>query len=356
MSTENKIREGLNKLSQAVESLAGKEIELSDVKVNSVSGNAIHGGKITLFRSTGITDSASKLVLLVDDNGLTVDAIDVDYLEGDTFAKGNFTVKGNLVADTIQAQQMFVEQKHNTSIEFQGANGSLDTLGVQWKGEDRTKVFSWRDRSNGFYSSDNIDLHRDASIMIDNIPALSATRLGEMIEHSNLRTVGVLENLTTVGDLNIDEGFVTWDSGSMRFSIGNEIPNGQLSVASNEAEFIVDPFFDTVKVGTYTTSDLEIVTDDTARISIKKTGGVNVHGKLGVNTEYVSNDVDFQVDGPIRIQQKKIQYNLNAPTQGNHNKGDITYNTEPAVGAYVGWICIEAGTPGVWKPFGKIED
>lgn len=356
MSTENKIREGLNKLSQAVESLAGKEIELSDIKVNSVSGNAIHGGKITIFRSTGITDNASKLVLLVDDNGLTVDAIDVDYLEGNTVAKGNLTVQGDVTAKTIHAEQMFVEQKHNTSIEFHGATGSLDMLGLQWKDGERSKLFAWRDRSNGFYSSDNIDLHRDASIMIDNIPALSATQLGEMIEHSSLRTVGVLENLTTVGDLNIDEGFVTWDSGSMRFAIGKETPNGQLSVASNEAEFIVDPVFDVVKVGTYTTSDLEIITDDTARISIKKTGGVNVHGKLGVNTEYVSDDVDLQVDGPIRIQQKKIQYGVQAPTKGNGNKGDITYNTEPAVGGYAGWICVETGAPGVWKPFGKIED
>jgi hypothetical protein len=356
MSTENRIREGLNKLSQAFESLAGKEIELSDIKVNSVSGNAIHGGKITLFRSTGITDNASKLVLLVDDSGLTVDAIDVDYLEGDTFAKGNFTVKGELVAETIQAKQIFTDAKHTSSIEFHPANGKLDMIGLQWKDAERTKLFAWRDRSDGFYSSNNIDLHRDASILIDNVPALSANRLGETIEHSSLRTVGVLENLTTVGDLNIDEGFVTWDSGSMRFAIGKETPNGQLSVASNEAEFIVDPFFDVIKVGTYTTSDLEIITDDTARISIKKTGGVNVHGKLGVNTEYVSSDVDFQVDGPVRIQQKKIQYNVHAPTQGSHVKGDITYNTEPEVGGYAGWICIEAGTPGVWKPFGKIED
>lgn len=356
MSTENKIREGLVKLGQTIESLSQRNIELSDIQVNSVSGNAIHGGKITLFRSTGITDNASKLVVLVDDNGLTVDAIDVDYLEGDTFAKGNFTVQGTLIADTVQAQQMFVDQKLTSSVEFHPTAGSLDMIGLQWKDAERTKLFAWRDRSDGFYSSNNIDLHRDASILIDNIPALSATSLGEMVEHSNLRTVGVLENLTTVGDLNIDEGFVTWDSGSMRFSIGNEVPNGQLSVASNEAEFIVDPFFDVVKVGTYTTSDLEIVTDDTARISIKKTGGVNVHGKLGVNTEYVADDVDLQVAGAIRIQQKKIQYNVQAPTSGSHGKGDITYNTEPVVGGYAGWICIESGAPGVWKPFGKIED
>lgn len=356
MSTENRIREGLVKLSQAVESIAEREIELSDIKVNSVSGNAIHGGKITLFRSTGITDNASKLVVLVDDNGLTVDAIDTDYLVGDTAVKGDLTVDGTLTAHTINAQQMVVDQKLTSSIEFLPVAGSLDMMGFQWKDSERTKLFAWRDRSEGFYSSNNIDLHRDASILIDNIPALSANSLGETIAHSSLRTVGVLENLTTVGDLNIDEGFVTWDSGTMRFSIGNEVPNGQLSVASNEAEFIVDPVFDTVKVGTYTTSDLEIITDDTTRISIGKTGGTNVHGKLGINTAYVSDDVDLQVAGAVRIQQKKIQYNTNAPTQGSHNKGDITYNTEPVVGGYVGWVCIETGTPGTWKPFGKIEE
>jgi Pectate lyase superfamily protein len=43
------------------------------------------------------------------------------------------------------------------------------------------------------------------------------------------------------------------------------------------------------------------------------------------------------------------------PTVGTWNIGDITYNTNPTAGGYIGWICTVAGTPGTWKPFGKIE-
>lgn len=35
--------------------------------------------------------------------------------------------------------------------------------------------------------------------------------------------------------------------------------------------------------------------------------------------------------------------------------GDITFNTAPKSGEYVGWVCINAGNPGTWKGFGLIE-
>jgi hypothetical protein len=351
MSTENRIREGLNKLGQAVELIAATELSLPEPQVNSVSGNAIHGGKITLFRSTGITDNASRLVLLVGDDGITVDAVDTDRLVGDV------TVEGTLTADTIRTRELIADKKTTENIEFHAGRGStIDMRGLEWKSDDKTKLFAYRERSNGFYSSENIDLHKDASIMIDNIPALSANGLGEMIQHSNLTSVGVLNNLVTTGDLNVDEGFVTWDSGTMRFSIGNELPNAQFSVSSNEAEFVVDPDFDTIRLGAWTTHHLEIITDGTPRITIKDTGAVNVRGKLGVNQDYVAEDVDLQVKGPVRIQGKKIEYNTAMPESGNYAKGDIVYNTEPTPGGFVGWICVQSGTPGTWKAFGRIED
>lgn len=43
-----------------------------------------------------------------------------------------------------------------------------------------------------------------------------------------------------------------------------------------------------------------------------------------------------------------------APTAGTWAVGDITYNTSPAVGSNVGWICTTAGTPGTWTQFGII--
>lgn len=352
MSRENQIREGLVTLGNALESISNTTLDLPTPATNSISGNAVHGGKVTLFRSTGIADNASRLVLLVEDNGITVDAVDTDRLIGDTTVTGNLTVDGEL-----RAKSIVTDSKHIGSIDFHAPGSELDMVGLQWRtDDDRTKQFVWREKNQGFYASNTIDLHRNANFSIDNISVLSADRLGPTVQYSELRSVGVLENLTTTGDLIIDEGFVRWDSGTMRFSIGNELPNGQLSVSSNEAEFIVDPWFDTVKVGTYTTSNLEIVTDDTARITIKDTGNVNVIGKLGINSDTITNDVDLQVNGPIRIQNKKIEYGTQYPVVGSHNIGDIVYNTQPVAGGFVGWICTEAGNPGTWNPFGRIEN
>lgn len=356
MSTSTSIREGLVRLDQAIKAIADSQVELPQAERNSISGNAIHGGKLTLFRSTGITDNSSKLVLLVADDGITVDAVDTDTLVGDVVTTGNFSVEGTLTADKIVTKQYIAEQKFTSNIDFVPESGSIDLMGLNWRKEgEKTKIFVWQDRTESFYASDPINLHREASIRIDNIDVLSATELGPTVKSSELTSLGVVKNLTTTGDFNFDEGWVTWDSGLMRLSIGNELPNGQLSVSSNEAEFVVDPMFDTVKIGTYTTSDLEVITDDTVRLKIDKTGKITFNEKIGINVQ-PSSDADLSIAGPIRIQNKKIAYDTNKPTAGSHMKGDITYNTNPEVGSYVGWVCIESGNPGIWKSFGMIED
>ncbi len=43
-----------------------------------------------------------------------------------------------------------------------------------------------------------------------------------------------------------------------------------------------------------------------------------------------------------------------APMEGRWRKGSLVYNNNPAPGVPVGWICTEAGEPGVWCPFGQI--
>lgn len=44
-----------------------------------------------------------------------------------------------------------------------------------------------------------------------------------------------------------------------------------------------------------------------------------------------------------------------APTEGNHTIGEVVYNTSPASGSPVGWVCIATGNPGTWKEFGTIS-
>lgn len=53
-------------------------------------------------------------------------------------------------------------------------------------------------------------------------------------------------------------------------------------------------------------------------------------------------------------QQKVICYGEAAPTASQWQKGDIVFNSLPVSGGFVGWVCVTAGTPGVWRPFGAI--
>ena len=44
-----------------------------------------------------------------------------------------------------------------------------------------------------------------------------------------------------------------------------------------------------------------------------------------------------------------------APTTDTYEQGDIVYNSAPASGGYIGWVCTVGGTPGTWKTFGLIS-
>jgi hypothetical protein len=134
-----------------------------------------------------------------------------------------------------------------------------------------------------------------------------------------------------------------------------------------DSEFVVDVDQPEVRIGTYTTHDLEIITDDTPRITLSANGKVHfgtkggdsarvtVHGKLGVGVNQVADDTSFAVAGPIRFENKKFQVGEGTPTEGQYRKGDIVWNDDPKPTSYIGWVCIREGTPGEWKPFGQIS-
>lgn len=45
-----------------------------------------------------------------------------------------------------------------------------------------------------------------------------------------------------------------------------------------------------------------------------------------------------------------------APPIGTPSRrGDVIYDTQPHVGGHVGWVCVQAGVPGNWRPFGAID-
>jgi hypothetical protein len=50
----------------------------------------------------------------------------------------------------------------------------------------------------------------------------------------------------------------------------------------------------------------------------------------------------------------KVLYRNNIPVTGAWKVGDIIYDTTPNGGAFIGWICVVAGSVGTWKTFGAI--
>ena len=254
------------------------------------------------------------------------------------------------------------------SINFAGTEkNSIYGKGLQWSGFGNTKMLNFQRDPDRLWSSNTIDLHRDAHYSIDNTVVLSSEELGPTVRTSNLRKVGVLNGLAVNGDMNIDQ-FVFWNSGMSRFGVGIEQGNGQLSVASNSVEFIVQPNEDNVEIGSWTTHDLKIQTDSTDRIVIKRDGDieigvkggsdrkVNIHGKLGIGVSNISNDVQLDVAGNIKVSGKKFEVNNELPTSGTYSQGDIIWNSNPRAGGSVGWICVRTGTPGEWKSFGNISN
>ena len=191
--------------------------------------------KSTKLRSNRIRDPATRTSLLVEDDQITVGTVDVDNILGSLNVE-NDTVGGEITADKLTVEQLISIRSmlHLLILIFQ----IIYWITMEKKGE-ATKQIVWRE--NRFYISSDIDLHRDATVKIDDIPVISADALGVTVQKSSSTSVGRLVNLQTDGDPNVDD-FVLYDSGTMRSRIGVEAINAQSSVASNEAEFVVDRF------------------------------------------------------------------------------------------------------------------
>jgi hypothetical protein len=372
------IRQGLAVLGSAIDTLATRpapEAIVQPITDRSITGNAIKGGMIQEFHSTGLRDDATQLTVLINNDGILTDKIDVDTLVGDTAVKGNLTVDGSVTAKRLHVHEVTsdVRLERTRPLEFHGqpadddvpADATLAGKGLWFVGDGYTKQFVYQVNPGRFFSSESIEIHSGKTIMSEGAMLLSKDSLGPGVRHSSLTAVGRLKNLQTAGDLNIDN-MIFWNSDQERLGIRTDQPNGMLTLAGNDSTFIIDPENDAFKFGTFTSNELRIVTDDTARLSVAANGDiqigtkgnnttkVSIHGKLGVGVNNVDSDVSLHTSGSIKFSNKKMEVAHNMPTVGTYNRGDIVWNDEPNPNGWVGWICIVEGTPGEWKPFGQI--
>lgn len=58
---------------------------------------------------------------------------------------------------------------------------------------------------------------------------------------------------------------------------------------------------------------------------------------------------------PHKFGGNLVNYGTDAPTTGTWSIGDRVYNTAPSTNESIGWVCVSAGTPGTWEPFGGVS-
>jgi len=366
MSNEN-IRQSLKLLGDAIESIANAPQPSPVIADRSISGNKLNGGIYANFRSVGIKDTSTfpeVPVLVIENEQIVAPAIKTNLVNSQLTVAGDLTVKGEITAKKLHVDEISADIRNERSspLEFKSDKGGIAYgKGLIWTGGDYTRQLALQSGPDRIFSSESIDVNKDKDYRINNRTVLTETALGDSIVDSNLQSVGRLNSLAVDGPFSVDN-FMYWDCNSQRLGIGIEAPNGAISVGSLEHEFIVD--YDEVgdfKLGTWTTSSLDIITDDTTRISIGENGGITLHdkvsvsGRLGINVKNFSDDVDFATAGAIRIQGKKQEVGSNTPTSGSYKLGDIVWNNSPKPTGYVGWICVREGAPGEWKPFGQIS-
>ncbi len=357
------LRESLNKLAESIEAIDNKPPQDAVINDRSLSGNKINGGIITRFASVGIADEATKRVVVVNDQGLLVSSANIDTLQGATTVDGPLTVKGEIRATKLHVDEVTADLRNERTapLEFKAENGNVYNKGLLWSGAGPTKQLVIQGNPDRIWSSENIDLHHERDYRIANETVISRTSLGNGIVESNLRRVGTLESLAVAGNLNVDE-FFRYDANSQQLALGAEAPNGMLTLESWDHQFVIDPTEDRQwKLGTWTTSDLHGITDDSTRLTIAANGNITVKGKtnfergVGIGVKNFADDVDLTVAGAVRFEGRKFQVSNGTPTSGTYRKGDIIWSDNPKPTGYIGWVCTREGTPGEWKHFGQIS-
>jgi hypothetical protein len=277
-----------------------------------ITGDAVEGGIINKFSSTGIDDLATSVQMTLMDRGV---AFERGLHSPEANITGNLTVKGNLIfSDVDPTTPGFNKLVTETS--------QLVRTGLN------TELF------DGF-SATVFDKIRNEGLDLDKITqagkeVVSGNRLGYHITDTNIQRVGVLNDLQTSGEnLFVDTLYVT----NGRIGVNTMDPSNTLSIWDQEVEIIAGKHSqDMGYLGTARNQSLVLGSNNKQNIVLVPDGSVEV--------ENIS-------IGPV------------AMTSGNKipnyegRSGHIVWNDTPTAGGVIGWVCLGGAR---WASFGRIDN
>ena len=267
-----------------------------------------------------------------------------------------------LLKDILAAKN---QDTNIVELSYLNFNGDIEGKGLIWSGSGHTKQFIYQ--AGHFFSSESIDLGKDQSLSINSVRVLNDKELGPSITKSNLREVGRLKGLVVDGSLSVNQ-YLFFNATADRLGLGTDQPNAAFSIADEGVELVLGSR-ESVRggIGTFNSADLELVTDNTARVTIKAGGDIDlgnrnngsikvtVHGTLGINVGTADPRTALHVGGAIKFNDTIHLKAEGIPTSGSYNHGDIVWNSNPQPRGFVGWICVKGGNPGMWNAFGEIK-
>ncbi|CAB4126009.1 hypothetical protein UFOVP181_229 [uncultured Caudovirales phage] len=224
---------------------------------------------------------------------------------GQLSVTGDVAVTGAITVDTLTVKTLITEAGDPADVGNWTVNAEEELVGkgLSWTHGNGSISLVYRD-GNRLWSNGDIDLDISRSYKIDNVEVLSVNSLGSQVTKSNLREVGPLKKLNVIGDSILGE-FAFFNSNFSRLGLNTENPNSALAILDNGVEIVLGaPADEVAQIGTYTNHDLEIITDDTARITIKnsglivigneatKTADVTIYGTLTVENIISDTRVD----------------------------------------------------------------
>jgi hypothetical protein len=196
-------------------------------------------------------------------------------------------------------------------------------------------------RNDRLWADSNLDLSADHVYKIDNTPVLSANELGLTVTKSNLREIGTLKSLEVSGTTTLAE-FAHFNSSNGRLGLGTIDANASISILDNDVEIAIgSPEPGIAHFGTYSTSDVAIISDNIPRILVKsngeviigseagKTGVLRVHGSLHVDNFVSDTRVERTSSLEFKANRDASIYGLGLLWTAERNNKELIMRSDP---------------------------